>query len=171
MTGETGPATRSRTFTWSDPAVGARAAQAMSGLDYLRAMADGRVPGAPLAATLGMRVESVAEGCVVFALDPAEYHYNPIGSVHGGIAATLLDSAMSCAVHATLPAGVGYSTLEIKVNFVRAVTAETGPLRCEGRVIHVGGRTATAEGRLTDAAGQLYAHGTATCIILRPMAT
>lgn len=163
--------TRSRTFTWSDPKIGARAAQSMSGLEYLRAMAGGEVPSAPLGATLGMSAESVEEGHVVFALDPAEYHYNPIGMVHGGVAAALLDSAMSCAIHTTLPAGTNYSTLEIKVNYVRAMTAETGRVRCEGTMIHVGGRTATAEGRVLDEAGRLYAHGTATCIILRPAAS
>ncbi|HEX5705724.1 MAG TPA: PaaI family thioesterase, partial [Pyrinomonadaceae bacterium] len=98
---------------------------------------------------------------------PEEYHYNPIGVVHGGLAATLLDSAMGCAVHSTLPAGAGYTTLEIKVNFVRPLTTETRGVRCEARVVYVGGRTATAEGRVTDEQGKLYAHGTTTCLIFR----
>ena len=103
----------------------------------------------------------------VFAVEPAEYHYNPIGVVHGGVAATLLDSAMGCAVHSALPAGAGYTSLEIKVNFVRPLTAETGRVRCEAKLIHLGGRTATAEGRVVDEAGKLYAHGTTTCLIFR----
>ena len=109
----------------------------------------------------------VGEGHAVFAVEPAEYHYNPIGVVHGGLAATLLDSAMGCAVHSTLAAGSGYTTLEIKVNFIRAMTAETGRVRCEANVVHAGARTATAEGRVIDEAGKLYAHGTTTCLILR----
>src|SRR5919107_950866 len=104
---------------------------------------------------------------VVLGATPGPQHFNPIGTVHGGLAATLLDSAMGCAVHTTLPAGAGYTTLEIKVNYVRALTAGTGGVRCEARVIHVGGRTATAEGKVLDAAGKLYAHATTTCIIFR----
>ncbi len=92
---------------------------------------------------------------------------NPIGTVHGGLAATLLDSAMACAIHTMLPAGTSYTTLEIKVNYLRPMTRETGIVYCEGKVIHVGGRVATSEGRLTDAAGKLYAHGTTTCMIMR----
>jgi len=109
----------------------------------------------------------VSEGHAVFAVDPDEYHYNPIGVVHGGLAATLLDSAMGCAVHSKLPPGAGYTTLEIKVNFIRAMTGETGRVRCEAKIVHSGARTATAEGRIVDEAGKLYAHGTTTCLILR----
>lgn len=108
----------------------------------------------------------VSEGHAVFAVDPDEYHYNPIGVVHGGLAATLLDSAMGCAVHSKLPPGAGYTTLEIKVNFIRAMTGETGRVRCEAKIVHSGARTATAEGRIVDEAGKLYAHGTTTCLIL-----
>jgi uncharacterized protein (TIGR00369 family) len=110
----------------------------------------------------------VSEGRVVFSAEPAEYHYNPLGTVHGGIAATLLDSAMGCAVQSLLPAGTGYTTLEIKVNYLRPITSATGPVTCEGKIIHLGGRVATAEARLSDATGKLYAHGTTTCILLRP---
>lgn len=113
-------------------------------------------------------IVELSEGYAVFDVEPAEYHYNPIGVIHGGLAATLLDSAMGCAVHSTLPAGVGYTTLEVKVNFVRAMTAETGRVRCEAKLIHLGGRTATAEGRIVDESGKLYAHGTTTCLIFRP---
>ena len=114
-----------------------------------------------------MRFVEVEEGRAVFEGKPAEYHYHPIGVVHGGLAATLLDSAMGCAVHATLPVDVSYTTIEINVNYLRALTSETGTVRAEGRVINVGGRVALAEGQVTDAAGTLYAHGTTTCLILR----
>jgi uncharacterized protein (TIGR00369 family) len=139
----------------------------MSGLEYLQAMGRGDLPFAPLGLLLGMEPVEVTEGRVVFTLRPAEYHYNPIGIVHGGVASTLLDSAMGCAVHSTLPAGAGYSTLQLNVNFVRPVTVETGRIRAEGTVVHVGGGTATAEGRILDEAGRLYAHGTTTCFIMR----
>jgi uncharacterized protein (TIGR00369 family) len=108
------------------------------------------------------------EGRVVCTMVPGEDQYNPIGSVHGGVIATLMDSAMSCAVHTTLPAGTGYATLEVKANFLRPVAAGTMALTCEGRVIHAGSRVATAECRVVDGAGKLYAHGTVTCLVLRP---
>lgn len=160
--------TRTRTFTWKDPMQLAAAGRRMSGLDFFRAILAGELPPPPIAQTLGFRFAEAEEGRVVFTGTPAEYHYNPIAVAHGGLAATLLDSAMGCAVHSTLPAGVAYTTLEIKVNYVRAITTQTGELRAEGTVIHVGGRTATAQGRITDAAGKLYAHGTTTCLVLRP---
>ncbi len=139
----------------------------MSGLDYLKAMQEGRIPPPPIAMLIDMRIVEVSEGRVVFAAQPAEFHYNPLGAVHGGLAATLLDSALGCAIHSTLPAGTSFTTLEIKVNYLRPMTRETGLVYSEGKVIHVGGRVATAEGRITDADGKLYAHGTTTCIILR----
>lgn len=162
------PAVRSRTFTWQDPLPGAQAGARMSGMEYLRAMGRGELPYPPMMATLGMGVSEVEEGRVVFHADPAEYHYNPIGVVHGGLAATLADSAMGCAVHTLLPAGAGYTTLEIKVNFVRPLTRDTGRVFCEGRTVHLGGRVATAEARVTDAEGRLYAHATTTCMVFRP---
>ncbi len=161
-------ATRTRTITWEDPVSTAQLGRTMSGLAYLRAMQSGELPPPPIAVLLGMSIAEAEEGRVVFTVQPAEYHYNPIGVVHGGLAASLLDSALGCAVYSTLPAGIGWTTLEIKVNFVRPVTRETGELRCEGKIIHQGNRIATAEGRVTDAEGRLYAHGTTTCIILRP---
>lgn len=127
-----------------------------------------RVVSTAIRRLLNFDLVAVSEGYAVFAVNPSEYHYNPIGVVHGGLAATLLDSAMGCAVHSMLPAGAGYTTLEIKVNFIRAMTAETGRVRCEARIVHSGARTATAEGRIVDEAGKLYAHGTTTCLILRP---
>jgi len=159
---------RTRTITWEDPAQTVQVGRTMSGLDYLKAMQAGEIPPPPIAVLMDMRIEEVGEGRVVFAAQPAEYHYNPLGTVHGGLAATLLDSALGCAVHSTLPAGTSYTTLEIKINYLRPMTRKTGLVYCEGKVIHVGGRVATAEGRLTDADGKLYAHGTTTCLILRP---
>jgi uncharacterized protein (TIGR00369 family) len=141
----------------------------MTGLEVIRALAAGELPGAPIAELLGFAPVEVEEGRVVFAAVPEERHYNPIGTVHGGLAATLLDSAMGCAVHSTLPAGVGYTTLELKVNFTRPITSETGRILCEGTVVHRGGRVATAEGRVyAEADGRLLAHGTTTCLILSP---
>jgi uncharacterized protein (TIGR00369 family) len=156
---------RTRTISWQDPGLGAQLGRMMSGLEYLRAIQDGTIPPAPIALLMGMQIVEVGEGRVVFLVEPAEFHYNPIGMVHGGLAATLLDSAMGCCVHSLLPAGSGYSTLEIKVNYVRPLTQETGSVTCEGKVIHKGGRVATAEGRISDAAGKLYAHGTTTCLL------
>ena len=157
---------RTRTITWEDPAPGAQAGRAMSGLDYLKALQEGRIPPPPIVVLMDMRLVEVSEGRVVFAAQPSEFHYNPLGTVHGGLAATLLDSALGCAILSTLPAGTGFTTLEIKVNYLRPMTLETGPVYCEGKVIYVGGRVATAEGRITGADGKLYAHGTTTCIIL-----
>jgi uncharacterized protein (TIGR00369 family) len=139
----------------------------MTGLELLRAIAAGEAPGAPIAELMGFDGMEVEEGRVVFAAVPGPQHYNPIGVVHGGLAATLLDSAMGCAVHSTLPEGVGYTTLELKVNFTRPITSETGRIVCEGKVLHRGGRVATAEGRvIAERTGKLLAHGTTTCLIL-----
>lgn len=159
---------RTRTVTWKDPRQLAEAGRSMSGLEFLQKIVSGELSPPPLAALMNFDLVELREGYAVFAIDPKEYHYNPIGVVHGGVAATLLDSAMGCAVHSTLPHGVGYTTLEVKVNFVRAMTAETGRVRCEAKLIHLGNRTATAEGRIVDEAGTLYAHATTTCLILRP---
>ncbi len=153
--------------TWEDPAAGAGAATEMSGLECLRAIARGELPAAPMADLLGFGFHEIEEGRVVFECVPAEYHYNPIGAVRGGLACALFDSAMGCAVHTMLPAGVGYTTVELKVNFLRPITAETGRLLCEGATIHVGGRAATAEARLHDEGGKLYGHATTTCMIFR----
>ncbi len=158
---------RTRTITWEDPMLGAKKARTMSGLEYLRAIKNGEIPSPPIAVLMDMDVAEIEEGRVVFTVEPAEYHYNPIGTVHGGLAATLLDSALGCAIQTMLPAGVGYTTLEIKVNYIRSMTRDTGTVYCEGKVIYAGGRIATAEGRITDASGKLYAHATTTCIILR----
>ncbi|HEV2237900.1 MAG TPA: PaaI family thioesterase [Ktedonobacterales bacterium] len=139
----------------------------MSGLDFLRAFLAGEIPPPPIARLMNFLLTEVDEGRAVFEGEPEEYHYNPIGVVHGGLALTLLDSALGCAVQSTLPLGAAYTTLETKANLVRAITSTTGHLRCEAKVVHVGRSTATAEGRLTGADGKLYAHGTTTCLILR----
>jgi uncharacterized protein (TIGR00369 family) len=159
--------TRTRTYEWDDPTTTASAVPAMAGIDLLRAIAAGDLPNAPMAKTLGMDLVEVDEGRVVFEADPAEFLLNPAGTVHGGFAATMLDSALACAVHSTLPAGTGYTTVDLGVKLVRPITATTGRLRAEASVVHVGGRVGTAEGRLVDAGGKLYAQGTTTCLILR----
>lgn len=136
-----------------------------SGLDFLKEIVAGTLPQPPMTATLGYRLVAVAPGFAAFEGEPEGRHYNPLGTVHAGFAATLLDSCMACAVHTTVEKGSGYTTLELKVNLVRAITAATGRVRAEGRVLHAGRRTATAEGRLFDAGGTLLAHGTTTCLI------
>jgi uncharacterized protein (TIGR00369 family) len=157
---------RSLSVQWADPAALAAAGRTQTGLDFLRAMRDGDLPPPPIAALLGFRLTEVEPGHVVFECMPGEQHYNPIGVVHGGLAMTLLDSAMGCSVHTRMPPGGGYTTLEAKTNLVRAITEKTGRLRAIGKMIHLGSRIATAEGRLEDASGKLYAHSSTTCIVL-----
>ena len=140
-------------------------ARTMDGLSLFRGLLEGRLPAPPMAKVLGFKVAEVDKGRVLFTYTPVFDHYNPLGTVHGGVAATLLDSVMGCAVHTTLDAGIAYTTLEIKVNYVRAMTDRTGPVKVEGKVISVGKRIATAEGRLLDQDGRLLAHGTTTCLI------
>jgi uncharacterized protein (TIGR00369 family) len=158
--------TRSLQVTWEDPAPAAREARNLSGLEFLRAILAGRFPPPPFARLVGQSLVEVEEGRAVFVVQPGEVHYNPIGMVHGGLLATLLDSAMGCAIHSTLPAGTGYSTLEVKVNYTRPALAGTGPLRCEARLVHRGRQTATAEGQVRDEQGRLYAHGSTTCLLM-----
>jgi uncharacterized protein (TIGR00369 family) len=152
----------------TDPHELAARGRELSGMEYIRLIFAGELPPPPIADLMGFRGVEFERGRAVFEMTPGPQHYNPIGTVHGGIALTLLDSAMGCAVHTLLDAGVGYTTLEVKTNFVRPITAETGLIRCEGTVIHGGSRIATAEGRLVDAVGRLLAHGTTTCLVLRP---
>jgi uncharacterized protein (TIGR00369 family) len=159
---------RERTYTWSDPAVSAEAAATTSGLDILRGMMAGQLPRPPVADTLDLHLLEVEAGRVVFAMTAQEWHYNPIGSVHGGVISTLVDSALGCAVHSLLPVGTRYTSLELKVNFVRAVTSRTGQIRCEGTVLSFGRRSATAEAKVTSADGKLLAHATTTCMIFSP---
>lgn len=153
-------------MTWDDPATGQSTARTLSGLDYLQAMTRGEVPFPPMARLLGIDRMEVEPGRVMMSIVPSEVHYNPLGVVHGGLAATLFDSVMGCAVQTTLPPGTGYTTLELKVNYTRAITTATGRVACIGTVLHAGSRVATAEGRLVDEAGKMYGHATTTCLIL-----
>ncbi len=159
---------RSRMITWSDPAIGARALKEMSGLDYLRSLGDGRTPLPPMYRLFNFRLLEAEKGRVLFEATPAEYQCNVLGIVHGGFACTVLDSATASAVVSLLPANADLTTLEIKVNFVRAVKLETGTLRCEAKVIHAGQRVATAEAKMTDSEGTVYAHAVSTLLISRP---
>lgn len=154
-----------RTYAWNDPSATAEAARAEDGLALMRRIIAGELPAPPIAQTLGFDLVEVGEGRAVFAGEPALWQYNPIGSVHGGVMATLLDSATGCAVHTRLPAGRAYTSLDISVRFLRPVTAGTGRVTCTGEVLTMGRRTALAEARLTDGAGRLLAHGTSTCLI------
>ena len=141
---------------------------ALTGLEFLRAMMRGDQPSPLMSATLGFRLAEVEEGVAVFEGEPSPGLLNPLGAVHGGWALTLIDSATGCAVHSTLPPGVGYTTVETKVNFTRAIAPDGGTVRCEGRVVSRGRRIATAEARLLSADGRILAHGTSTLMILEP---
>ncbi|MDX6720149.1 MAG: hypothetical protein QOJ63_2403 [Solirubrobacteraceae bacterium] len=167
-TATTGEQTRTRVITWADPLPYVRRGMAMRPLDYLSDMVHGRIPLAPIAELMGMVGLEIEEGRAVMAAEPAEFHHNPLGVVHGGLAATLLDSTMALAVHSTLPPGGHFSTLELHVNFVRAIRSDGGRIACEAKVVHAGSKIATAEGRITDSAGRLVAHGTCTCMVFRP---
>lgn len=157
---------RSRTITWQDPVRTAEAGARMSGFEYMAAVIAGKMPPPPIAVTMRLRPIELGEGRVVFEGEPGEEHYNPIGLVHGGYTATLLDSALGCAVHTTLPAGVGYTSLGLEVKYVRPLTRDTGRVLCSAEVVYRGRRQATSEGRLVEAeSGKLLAHGTSTCMI------
>jgi uncharacterized protein (TIGR00369 family) len=142
---------RSVSVTWQDPVQLAQAGRSMTGIEFLRAIRDRKLPSPPIAMLLGFDLVEVEPGHAVFEITPGERHYNPIGVVHGGLAMTLLDSCMGCAVQTHLPIGQAYTTLEAKTNLVRAITAETGKLRAIGKTLHV---------------GKLYAHATTTCMVL-----
>lgn len=163
--GEEALRTRSRTFEWADPAGNAALIGQRSGLDLLRAMIAGELPVPPVMQLIGASRLEAEEGRVSVEMTAQEFHYNPLGSVHGGVLSTLLDTAAGCAVHSTLPAGVGYTSLDLSVKFLRPVTTDSGLLRCEGTVLSRGRRTALAEARLTDGRGRLAAHATSSCLI------
>jgi uncharacterized protein (TIGR00369 family) len=157
--------TGTRTYEWADSAEIIAAAQTLTGLELLQAMGEGSLPGPPISATLGMTAVSVKHGEVSFALDPAEFHYNPLGSVHGGVFATLLDSVLGCAIHSTLDRAQGFTTLTLEIKYVRAATDRSGTLTATGKVVTRGRKIATAEGSVTDARGRLFATATTTCMI------
>jgi uncharacterized protein (TIGR00369 family) len=159
-------ALRARNVTWSDPVLTAEGARGRTGLAFLRAILDKTVPPAPIQATIGFDLIAAEEGLARFRAVPDEHQYNPMNGVHGGIACTLLDSAMGSAVMSTLDERTGYSTVDLTVHLTRPITQKTGPIVAEGRVVHRGSRVATAEGRLTDEAGRLLAHATTTCLLL-----
>lgn len=140
----------------------------LDGFAQLQAIFGGDLPGAPIAETLGLDGFGGERGAIHVELVPEQRHYNPIGSVHGGVYATMCDSACGCAVHSMLPKGAYYTSQDLSVKFLRPITGSTGPLQCEGTVIHLGSRTALAQARLTDAQGKLYAHATSSCLVFRP---
>jgi uncharacterized protein (TIGR00369 family) len=158
---------RSRTLIWQDPMPTAATGATMTGMEYMEAIVGGKLPPPPIAVTMRMRPIELGQGRAVFEGEPGEEHYNPIGIVHGGYAATLLDSALGCAVHTTLPAGVGYTSLGLEAKYVRPISRDTGRVLCEASVLYRGRKQATAEATLKAAeSGKLLAHGVATCMIL-----
>jgi uncharacterized protein (TIGR00369 family) len=161
-------ADRTRCYAWADPAVLASAARQLAGNDFFAELTSETLPKPPIAETMGFTATFVRDGVARFELDPEEFHYNPIGSVHGGVIATLCDSACGCAVHSLLPAGAYYTSLDLSVKFLRPVTASTGRLVCEGTVLHLGSRSALAQASLTGPDGKLYAHATSSCMVFRP---
>jgi uncharacterized protein (TIGR00369 family) len=163
---ETQELTRNRTYSWSDPGASAAQIGKLSGIETLQAMVRGELPPPPIMHTLGMEgFEVLDEGRCAFTMRAQEFHYNPIGSVHGGVISTLLDSATGCAVHSTLPAGWGYTSLDLTTKFLRTVTVNSGLLRCEGTVLNRGRTTALAEARLFDEPGKLVAYASSSCLL------
>ncbi|KQH80541.1 aromatic compound degradation protein PaaI [Mycobacterium gordonae] len=153
------------TVRWRDPALGLTVLPELSGIEFMKKMADGELPAAPIASHFGMDLIEVGPGTVTFRCVPDESHYNPIGAVHGGLVCTLLDSALGCATHTTLPAGSGYTSIEIKVNYLRSVSAVSGALTCTGRVVKPGRRVAFAEGEVLDGQGKLVATASGSLLI------
>ena len=157
---------RTRSYTWSDPFATLEEAGSLPGLEIMQRVAAGELPQPPVAETLGFRLVEAEPGRAVFECDPAEFHYNPIGTVHAGLASTMLDSAMGCAFVTTLGPGVLWTTLELKANFTRPITLETGRIRCIGTLVHPGRKVATTDARLEDLEGRLLAHATSTILVL-----
>jgi uncharacterized protein (TIGR00369 family) len=159
--------TRTRTVSWTDPARARFQLRNADGFERLAAIKRGDAAPPPVAALLDLSFDELERGRTVFSLVADEVHENPMGTMHGGIVATLVDTAMGCAVASTLPAGASFTTLELSTQYVRAVTTATGRVHAEGRVVHAGGRIATTEARVYDDAGTLYAHATSTCLVTR----
>ena len=157
---------RERTYTWGDPNELAEAALGLDGIDFLNKISSGDLPAPPAGVTTGIVPVEVGDGRARFELQPAEWHYNPIGSVHGGILSTLADTALGCAIHSKLRAGTGYASLDLTIKFTRAATLDSGLLTCEGRIVTIGRRAATAEARITDNADRVVAHAVTTCLLL-----
>ncbi|HWH43516.1 MAG TPA: PaaI family thioesterase [Thermoleophilaceae bacterium] len=169
MTAAVASAARTRTVEWEDPLEALGRAAGMTGREHLEAIGSGEIPPPPIAVLMGFGPIGMDDGVAVFALEPGEHLYNPIGGVHGGAIATLIDSVTGCAVQTTLPAGVGYATTSLEVRFHRPVTRDSGRIVAEGRVIHRGSRVAVAEAKVTDeSTGKLIASGSATCMLLTP---
>ena len=159
--------TRERLVRWDDPAPTIDFVRRSSGLEAIRAIQGGTLPRPPISSLVNFTIAEVEEGRVVVEGYPGEEHYNPIGSVHGGFALTLFDTAMSCAIHSLLPAGVAYTTTDVQVRFIRGLSKDTGPVRCEATALHVGRSTAVAEGKLRDGEGRLLGVGTTACAVFR----
>ena len=157
---------RTRTYTWEDPLTLRDALAGHSGLELMQQMAAGELPPPPIAETLGFRLVEAERGRAVFECKPAEYHYNPIGIVHAGLAMTLMDSAMGLAFVTTQDEPLPWTTLEVKSSFTRALTKDTGLVRCTGTIVYPGRRVTTTEARVEDAQGRLCAHGTSTILVL-----
>ena len=159
---------KTRTYEYETHTLDLSAAMTMSGLEYMQALVSGKIGAEPsIGVTMGMSIpQEIAEGFCVFEAEPSDFVLNPLGTVHGGFAATVLDSALGCAIHTGLPAGYGYTTAELKVNYTRAIRPDSGRLRAEGRVIHMGRQMATSEAKLMGIEdGKLYAHGSTTCFV------
>jgi uncharacterized protein (TIGR00369 family) len=161
------PPARRRVIEWPDPAPALGVLRRTNGLEYLRGVVAGSLPPPPIARLMNLRLVEVERGRAVFETAPEEYHYNPLGIVHGGVAATILDSAMGCSLHSCLEPEDRYTTIEIKVNYLKAMTTATGPIRGVGTIVHLGRTTALAEGRLVGGDDTLYAHATSTLLIKR----
>lgn len=163
-----GEVLRERSYAWSDPLATATFGAGLSGMEFFAALVEGRVPAPPIMQTLDFSGFSYQDGRVAVCLTPQEFHYNPLGSVHGGVFAALLDTVCGCAVHSKLPAGVFYTSLDLSVKFLRPVSVATGPITAEGSVVHLGRRTALAEARIVDESGKIYATANSSCLIMRP---
>lgn len=159
---------RSRSVTWEDPSIAASAMKELSGLEWLAALKAGELPRPPIGCLMGYQLKDFGQGWATFEMTDGQWLYNPIGMIHGGALTTMMDSAMGCAVHSTLPRGAGYSTIEFKVNFLHPVKSGVGAILAEGRSIHTGSRIATADAKIVDAQGNLYAHAVTTCMVFRP---
>jgi uncharacterized protein (TIGR00369 family) len=157
--------TRERSYSWADPKVFTDAARDLDGLEFLNKIGRGDLPAVPAGATTDIRPVAVGDGWAAFEMQPAEWHYNPLGSVHGGMLAGLADSALGCAVHTRLPAGTGYTSLDLTIKFTRPANLDSGRLTCRADVVSFGRRTATAEARILDGRGRVVAHAIATCLL------